>query len=141
MQGMATRIAIMTAALTLAAVGFVAVAVFLCMALYGAFEVMLTPPFAALASAGAVLLISIVIILIGAAVARSTARAAKRRAAQTGGPAQKVGGEIGRMLGENVGRYVSSNPIWVLGGAIVAGLAVGASPWLRDFLQNILKRR
>lgn len=131
----------MTAAIVLAAVGFVAVAVFLCMALYQAFELVLHPLQSALACAGVVLLISVLIIMIGSAMARSAARAAKRRAAKAGGPASQVGGEIGRMLGENAARYVAGNPLWVLGGALVAGFAVGASPRLREFLQNVLKKR
>jgi len=142
MQSMAIRVAIMTAALLLAAVGFAAVAVFLCMALYSGFSVMLTPPFAALASAGTILVVSIVIIVIGSAIAGTVKRAAAReRAKRSNATATaKLGGELGRLLGESAFKFITDSPVRVLIGALIAGFAVGASPKLRSFLQDLLKR-
>ena len=142
MQSMAIRVAIMTAALLLAGVGFVAVAVFLCMALYSGFGVMLTPPYAALASAGTILVVSIVIILIGSAIAGAAKRSAERaRAKRTNASASaKLGGELGRLIGESAFKFITDSPVRVLIGALVAGFAVGASPKLRSFLQDILRR-
>jgi membrane protein implicated in regulation of membrane protease activity len=141
MQSMAIRIAIMTAALLLAAVGFVAVAVFLCMALYSSLSIVLTPPWAALGAAGILLLVSVVIIMIGSAVsraaARNAARASKKKSNATA--TAKLGGELGRLLGENAFNFITEKPARVLIGALVAGFAVGASPRLRSFLQSILK--
>ena len=142
MQSMAIRVAIMTAALLLAAVGFVAVAVFLCMALYSGFSVMLTPPYAALASAGAILLVSVVIILIGSAISGSIKRAAAReRAKRSNATATaKLGGELGKLIGESAFKYATESPVRVLIGALIAGFAVGAFPKVRSFLQDILRR-
>jgi len=142
MQSMAIRVAIMTAALLLAAVGFVAVAVFLCMALYSGLVTVLTPPYAALASAGAILIVSLVIILIGSAVAGAVKRAAARERAKRSNAtaAAKVGGELGRLIGESAFKFITDSPVRVLIGAVVAGFAVGASPRLRSFLQDILGR-
>ena len=142
MQGIAIRVAIMTAALLLAAVGLVAVAVFLCMALYSWFAAMLNQPLAALASAGVLLLFSIVIILVGSAIAGAAARSAARaRAKKSNASATtKLGGELGRLLGESAFKFISGSPIRVLIGALVAGFAVGASPRLRSFLQDLLRK-
>ena len=141
MQGMAIRIAIMTAALLLAAVGFVAVAVFLCMALYSGLNLVLTPPWAALGAAGVLLLVSLIIIMIGSAVSRAAARSAARaRARKSNASASaKLGGELGRLLGESAFKFITDSPVRVLIGALVAGFAVGASPRLRTFLQSILR--
>jgi hypothetical protein len=142
MQGMAIRIAIMTAALLLAAVGFVAVAVFLCMALFNGLAVVLTPAWAALSAAGILLLLSLVIILLGSAIARAVARnAARERAKKSNASASaKLGGELGRLLGESAFKFITDSPARVLIGALVAGFAVGASPRLRSFLQDILRK-
>ena len=142
MQSMATRVAIMAAALLLAAVGFVAVAVFLCMALYDGFGTVLTPPYAALASAGAILVISLVIILIGSAISGGIKRAAAReRAARSNASATaKLGGELGRLIGESAFKFITDSPVRVLIGALIAGFAVGAFPKVRSFLQDILRR-
>ena len=139
---MAIRIAIMTAALLLAAVGFVAVAVFLCMALYSGLKMMLIPPLAALSAAGILLLLSLVIIVIGSAIARAAAKNAERaRARRSNASASaKLGGELGRLLGESAFKFITDSPVRVLIGALVAGFAVGASPRLRSFLQSILGR-
>ncbi|HUO97336.1 MAG TPA: hypothetical protein VMU01_01630 [Rhizomicrobium sp.] len=137
---MAIRIAIMTAALLLAAVGFVAVAVFLCMALYGAFALALSPPMAALASAGVLLLISLLIVLIGSSISKAVARSAKRARAETATPVARLGGELGRLIGESAFKFITDSPVRVLIGALVAGFAVGAFPKLRSFLADLLKR-
>ena len=143
MQSMAIRIAIMTAALLLAAVGFVAVAVFLCMALYGGFvSLAMSPPMAALASAGAILLVSLLIIIIGSAISKAVARAAARARARRSNASTtaKLGGELGRLLGESAFKFITDSPVRVLIGALIAGFAVGASPKIRSFLQDLLKR-
>ena len=139
---MAIRIAIMTAALLLAAVGFAAVAVFLCVALYSGLSIVLTPPWAALSAAGILLLLSLVIILLGSAIARAVARnAARERARKSNASATaKLGGELGRLLGESAFKFITDSPARVLIGALVAGFAVGASPRLRSFLQDLLRK-
>lgn len=143
MQSMAIRVAIMTAALLLAAVGFIAVAVFLCMALYGGFGAIgLTPPYAALASAGAILLVSLVILMTGSAISGSIKRAAARERAKRSNASTtaKLGGELGKLIGESAFTFITGSPVRVLIGALIAGFAVGAFPKVRSFLQDILRR-
>ncbi len=137
---MAIRIAIMAAALLIAAVGFLATGVFLCIALYqGLLMIPLVPWLAALASAGIILIVAILVIAIGSAMARAAARKARRRREARGPATSQIGVEVGRILGETAVRYVSQNPTRVLIGAIVTGFAVGAIPRLRSALMGILR--
>jgi len=141
MQGMAARIAIMVAALLLAAAGIFATCVFLCIALYAGLETVLAPPLAALSAAGIMLVLSLIVILIGSSLASAAARRAKRNREKKGGTAARIGGELGRLLGESTLKFVSDNPTRVLIASIVTGFAVGAIPRLRNFLLDILKGR
>lgn len=137
---MAIRIAIMTAALLLAAVCFLATGVFLCMALYSGLLLVLKAPWlAALASAGVILVLAVLIIAIGSAMARAAARKARRQRETKGPATAQIGVEVGRMLGETAARYVSQNPTRVLIGAIVTGFAVGAIPRFRTALMSLLR--
>lgn len=140
MQSIAIRIAIMTAALLLAAVGFVAVAVFLCMALYSGLHSVLSPPMAALSAAGILLLTSIVILAIGSAIARVIGRGAARARDRRSGSTARLGGELGRLIGESAFKYITDSPLRVLIGALAVGFAVGASSRIRTFLQELLRR-
>jgi hypothetical protein len=141
MQGVATRIAIMTAALLLAAAGILATGVFLCIALYEGLRALLTPAMAALCAAGILLVLSLLVILVGSALAGAAARKAKKNREKQGSPAARIGGELGRLLGESAFKFVSDNPARVLIASVVTGFAVGAIPKLRKFLLDILKSR
>jgi len=139
MQGLATRIAIMAAALLLAAGGIFAAGVFLCLALYEGFLTRLAPAMAALSTAGLLLVLSLIVILTGSAMAGAAARKAKKNRDKQGSPTARIGGELGRLLGESTFKYVTGNPARVLVASLIAGFAVGAIPRLRNFLLDILK--
>jgi hypothetical protein len=142
MQAMAIRVAIMAAALLIAAVCFLATGVFLCIALYnGLLLVLQTPWLAALAAAGIILILAILVIAIGSAIAGAAARRAERRRDARGPELSRVGVEVGRIVGETAYRYVSQNPTRVLIGALVAGFAFGAVPKLRSVLMSFLRKR
>lgn len=139
---MAIRIAIMTAAILIAAVCFLATGVFLCMALYqGLLMVLPAPWLAALASAGVILILAILIIAIGSAMARAAEREAKRKREKKGPATAQLGLELGRIVGEQAARYAGKNPTQVLIGAVIAGFALGAIPSLRSFLMSFTKRK
>lgn len=138
MRDLPIRIAIMAAALLLAAVGIVAAAVFLCMALYAYFLTLLPAPLAALASALLVFLLSLLMILLGSMVSNLvTGRG--RRARAKAGPAHVIGAEMGRLLGEDAQAFIAKKPILALLLALIGGFAVGANPKLRSILQALLK--
>ncbi len=141
MQAMAIRIAIMAAALLIAAVCFLAAGVFLCIALYSGLKLVLVPWLAALAAAGIILILALLVIAIGSAMANAAARRAERRREARGPEISRVGMEVGRILGETAYRYVSKNPTRILIGAVVAGFAFGAVPKLRSVLTSFLSKR
>jgi membrane protein implicated in regulation of membrane protease activity len=141
MQAMAIRIAIMTAVILIAAVCFLATGAFLCVALYDGLKLVLSPPLAALATAGIFLVLALIIIAIGSAIARAAERKAKREREKKRPATAQLGLEIGRILGEQVARYAGKNPTQVLIGAVIAGFALGAIPSLRSFLMSFIKRK
>jgi hypothetical protein len=133
------RIAIVAGALLVASVGFVAVSVFLCIALYSFLSMNFAPPVAALLAAVGILILSLLAIFISGAVGRLLAASARRARAKRGGKASVISAEVGRLLGENAQNFINERPILSLMVALVGGFAVGASPRLRAFLQNVLK--
>jgi hypothetical protein len=141
MQGVAIRIVIMAVALLLAAAGIVAAGVFLCIALYEGLQTVLAPAMAALCAAGVLLLVSLIIVWIGSSLAGAAGRKARKNREKQGSPAARIGGELGRLVGESAFKFVSDNPARVLIVSVVTGFAVGAIPKLRNFLMDILKGR
>ena len=126
----------MTAAILVAAVFFVATGAFLCVALYEGLKLLLIPPLAALSTAGILLVLALIVIAIGAAMAKAVEKNERKKR----GPATAaIGLELGRMLGERVSRYAGRNPLRVLLGAMVAGLAIGLVPSLRGFLMRFFR--
>lgn len=138
---MATRIAIMTAAILIAAVFLLATGAFLCVAVFDGLKMVLSPPLAALATAGIFLVTGLLIISIGSAIARSAERKARIQREKKGPASSQIGLELGRFLGEEAARFVAKNPTQVLVVAVIAGFALGAIPRLRSFLTGFIKRK
>jgi hypothetical protein len=137
MQAIAIRIAIMTAAILVAAVFFIATGAFLCVALFEGLKLVLTPPLAALSTAGIFLVLSLIVLWAGLGIAKAAEAGAKKKS----GPATaEIGLEMGRLLGEQIQRYAGKNPIRVLVGALFVGLLLGAVPPLRKFLLGFFKK-
>jgi hypothetical protein len=139
MRELPLRIAIMAAALLVAAVGIGAATVFLCLALYSLLLTMLSAPLAALAAAAFVFVLSLLVILLGGALANAAARSARRARAKRGGAAFAIGAELGKFLGEDAAKFISGKPVLTLLLALAGGFAVGVSPRLRALLQTLLK--
>ncbi len=142
MQAIAIRIAIMVAAILLAAIFFLATGAFLCVALYEGLQMLsLTPPLAALASAAIFLLVALLIIFIGSAIARSAERRAKLERERRGPATAQLGLDLGRMLAEEATRYAGKHPIPVLVGSVLAGFALAALPRFRSLLGVFFKHK
>lgn len=141
MQAIAIRIAILVAAILLAAIFFLATGAFLCVALYNGLQMVLSPPLAALASAGVFLVVALLIIFIGSAIARSAERRARLERERRGPATAQLGLDLGRMLAEEATRYAGKHPIPVLVGSVLAGFAIAAIPRLRSLLGIFLKRK
>ncbi len=135
-RNMATRIAIMVAAVFVASFGVVAALIYLGAALYFMYAQWMAPVFAALSAAGTALLFSIVIVLIGRMMAnRLKANRAKRKAfAESTASAADLGDALGRHAFE----FVQTNKKSALVGSLVAGFAFGASPRFRSLLRDIV---
>lgn len=135
MQAIGLRIAIMTAVILIAAVFFIATGAYLCVALFEGLKAVLSPPLAALSTAGILLVLAFLVLWIGTSIANAAAKDAKKKS----GPASaEIGLEVGRLLGEQIQRYAGKNPIRVLIGAVIAGILLGAIPPLRKFLLSFL---
>jgi hypothetical protein len=139
MRELPLRIAIMAAALLVAAVGVCATVVFLCLALYSLLLTQLSAPLAALAAAALAFFLSLLVILLGAALANGLARRARARRAKRGGAAFAIGAELGKILGEDTAKFIAGKPVLTLLLALAGGFAVGVSPRLRALLQTLLK--
>ncbi len=138
---MAIRIAIMAAAWLIAAVCFLAVGAFLCIALYNGLQVALPQWAAALVTAGIILVFALLVLLFASVAAKTASRKAEEDREAKSPEISRIGLEIGKILGETAYHYVSRNPKRVLVGALVAGFAVGAVPRLRSVLMSFLKKR
>lgn len=138
MRDLVARIAIMAAGLLVALVGVAGAAIFVCVALYAFLLTMLPAYLAALATAGVLLLLSLIVLAIGAKAAK-TRRRSKRTGARPGLSAGILGAELGKMLGEDAQAFVAKKPLVTLLLAVAGGFIVGVSPRLRALLLNILK--
>ena len=139
MRELPIRIAIMAAALLVAAVGIGAATVFLCLALYSLLLTMLSAPWAALAAAALVFVLSLLVLLLGSALANAAARSARRARAERGGTAFTIGAELGKLLGDDTAKFIAGKPVLTLLLALAGGFAVGVSPRLRSLLKTLLK--
>ena len=136
MRELPLRIATMAAALLLAAVGFGATVVFLCLALYSALLNLLSAPLAALAAAGIVFFLSLLVSVLGSALSRALAGRARTK---RGGFMFALSAELGKVLGEDASKFIANRPVAALLIALAGGFAGGTSPRLRRLLQALLK--
>jgi hypothetical protein len=138
MQQLLSRVAIWSAA-AIAALIFVATAVvFLGAALYLALVPIIDPPFAALAVGLAGFVIAGLIILIARMISR---RAPSRSTGASGaGDINQVAAALGDLAARELTSQTQAHPFRAFGVALLAGLAVGISPELRNILKGVLKK-
>lgn len=127
------RVAILAAGFLIALIGGGAVAVFLCIALYAGLARVIGPTWAALACAGIVLVLTLILLALFAAAARGVEEDEEDE------DENRVGAEIGRLIGSNAQGMLSKNPQYGIVFAVVAGLAVGLSPKLRTLLMRLVQ--
>jgi hypothetical protein len=136
LRALATRIAIMVAAVFVAAFGIVAAIIYLGAALYLAYAQWMSAPLAALSAAGTAVLFSVVIFFIGRFVAGrfKTNRIKRKTFAEDTAAAADLGDAFGRHAYD----FVQNNKTSALVGSLLAGFAFGASPKFRSFLRDIV---
>lgn len=131
MERILTRLAIaLTAFLTAAVVVIVAVA-FLCFAFYLSLVDHLSPPIAALLTAGGALLLAVVIVLLGRGLS-ALMRGRKR--------GDGWAGIFGGVIGEELAARAAGHPRSTLLASLLSGFALGASPELRHLLRDLFVR-
>jgi hypothetical protein len=117
------------------AIGLTAMLALLVAADYFAFELILSPPLAALAAAGTALLFCALTVVLGK-LALNSARRRQKREFQ-----QRLTMILSEVFGVELLDLLGGRPSRVIGAALVAGLALGFSPALRRALRDLLLRR
>lgn len=127
-----SRLAINSAAILIASAGACVMMVFLIIAFYLYLATMLEPYQAALASAGAALLFSLVVLLIARLITRRRKLTAQERARH------RNAAELGELLGSGAHGFLAGNSLSLLGMLAGLGFALGFSPKLRKILMKLL---
>ncbi len=135
-----TRLAATMASLVVAMLVFVAALAFLAYAAYLALLGVLSPPLAALATGAGAIFAAFLIVALARVLTRPR-RARRRERADDTLSAERLAGEIGGKLSEQIGALTRTHKGPVLAASLLAGVAVGASPRLRGALLNLVLPR
>lgn len=139
-----TRLATTMASLFAALLVVAAALVFLLGAAYLALLDVVSPPLAALVTGLGALLLAVLIVIAGRALARGKRTPARRRASETDADSvgmEKQAAELAGMLGADIASLARTHTRSTLAVSLVAGFAVGASPRLRKALLDIVAPR
>ena len=124
-------LAINSAAILIAAFGACVMLFFLLFAVYLALSEEMAPWAAALVTAGAALVFSILVVVIARAISKSGPSEQERKR-------QRSAAELGELLGKSAHTFVAANSPSLLLGLLAAGFALGFSPKLRKLLMKLL---
>ena len=112
-------------------------------ALYFWFEETLSPPLAALATAGVLLGFAFAVIVLGFLITRSFKRKPRNRfdwlLELLDSPDGLSAAAIGNAVGRRLQKFARENTQMTVIMSLVAGLAIGISPGLRRLLRDVLK--
>ncbi len=126
-----SRLAVNSAALLIASAGGCVALAFVIIAVYLFLSTLMAAWLAALATAGAALIFSLLVILIARLITRSTMpRTANRR--------HRSAAELGELIGRQAHDALAGNSLGVLGVLLAVGFAAGFSPRLRKLLMKLL---
>lgn len=127
-----SRLAFAFAALLIATVAFIGAVAFLVYAVFLAFALWMSPPLAAIATAGVLIVFAVIVLLIGRALVSMRGRARDSDAL--------TGDALGALLGFDVAALASKSPFISTGVALLIGLLFGISPRLRRAAAEFLRR-
>jgi hypothetical protein len=137
-----TRLAATIAAFVAAALVVVAALAFLGYAAYLALLGAVSPALAAMITGLGAILFAILIVATTRLLTRGKRASAHRReSANDIGAAQRLAGEIGGQIGQQLGSLTRLHKGPVLAASLLAGVAVGASPRLRGLLLDLMLPR
>jgi uncharacterized protein YqfA (UPF0365 family) len=126
-----SRLAINSAAILIASAGGCVALVFLIVAFYLALAGVMASWLAALATAGAALLFSLLVVLIARLITRRTIPPGVRNR-------HRAAADLGELLGRQAHDFVSGNSLSMVGILLALGFAMGFSPRLRKMLMKLL---
>jgi uncharacterized protein YqfA (UPF0365 family) len=126
-----SRLAINSAAILIASAGGCVAIVFLIVAFYLALAGTMAPWLAALATAGAALLFSLLVVLIARLITQRTIPPALKNR-------HRAAADLGELLGRQAHDFVSGNSLSMVGLLLALGFAMGFSPKLRKMLMKLL---
>jgi len=126
-----SRLAINSAAILIASAGGCVALVFLIVAFYLALAGVMAPWLAALATAGAALLFSLLVVLIARLITRRTIPSGVRNR-------HRAAADLGELLGRQAHDFILGNSLSMVGILLALGFAMGFSPRLRKMLMKLL---
>ena len=130
MERLLARLAINSAAIALAIVGACVVLVFLVIAFYLGMTELMAPWLAALTTAGAALILSIVVVVIARLMSRAVPSAERAR--------HRSAADLGEMVGRQAHLLLSANSPLLMLGLTLLGFVLGFSPRLRKILMKLM---
>ena len=131
MNRILTRLAIGSAAILIASAGGCIAFVFVVVAFYLGLAEVIPAWAAALATAGAAIVFSLVVLLVARLMAGNRIGAEARTR-------QRNAAELGELLGRQAHNFLASNSPAVLGVLLATGFAIGFSPRLRKLLMKLI---
>lgn len=126
-----SRLAVNSAAILIASAGGCVTLVFLLVAFYLFLSTLMAAWLAALATAGAALVFSLLVLLIARAITRKTIPPSARTRARSAA-------DLGELLGRQAHDVLRGNSLGMLGLLLGVGFAMGFSPRLRKILMKLL---
>jgi hypothetical protein len=137
------RLAVAVAVFVLSGAAVLIATFFLFASIYFWFAENLSPPAAALATAGVLIGFAVLVIALGALLIASFKRRPRQRYAWLmellDAPDGLSAAAIGNVLGRRLQAFARENAQATVIASLVAGLAIGISPGLRSLLRDILK--
>ncbi|MBV8978253.1 MAG: hypothetical protein JO261_02980 [Alphaproteobacteria bacterium] len=131
MERLLARLAINSAAIALAIMGGCVVLVFLVIAFYLGMTELMAPWLAALTTAGAALVLSVLVVVIARLIARKAVPSAERAR-------HRSAADLGETVGRQAHLLLSANSPLLMLGLTVLGFVLGFSPRLRRILMKLL---
>ena len=117
-----------------AGIAFTACWGFLCVALYFAIEEPLGPPWAAVVTALAAFVTALVLLVLARSAVREHHTVAEPAAPPNPHQTPQI---LSALAGEEIGRFLQERPKSAAGVALLAGLAIGLSPELRNMVGSL----
>lgn len=137
------RLAVAVAVFVISGAAVLVATFFLFASLYFWFEETLSPPLAALATAGVLLGFALLVIFLGFVVTTSLKRKPSNRFAWLlellDAPDGLSAAAIGNLIGRRLQKFARENTQATIIASLLAGLAIGISPGLRALLRDVLK--